>query len=324
MGDWLRWRPRPLPRRVTPVQDETVSSFLRRLAQANHIHSDELRDHLVIRPSEPSAPTRHLDVSLYALAVTSGHTPVCLAHALPEIRPQLADQAALRVIGRTTASGPNTTRPACRRCTAAKGIATMVTVWARQDQNVCQRHQLWTGQGVNTLEDQVDVADLPETGWAQTRHRNLIRRHGLGRVEHFHPAAEEIIRWSAHFPSDAGRWARRRHFLTREKTDRLPWSYDSAACSPEVVALLSTLTSPHWRRFVLSDNPAHRQRFYCQIAANGLTQGSPQRNTPLNKRINSQRRDRTPDDPYAEQALQRHFQPPAVIEADQPTHTPTR
>lgn len=320
MGDWLRCRPRPLPRRVSPVQDETVFSFLHRLAQANHIRSDELAAYHVIRHRRPWARARSRDVSLHALSMISGHTPFCLAHALPEIRPQLADQSALRVIGRTTVNGPNRTWPACRCCMAAKGITTTVTVWTRRDQNVCLRHQLWIGQGVDRPEDQVDVADLPEIGRAQSRHRNLIRRHGPGRVRYFHPDAEEIIKWSTEFPSDTRRWNRRRHFFAREKAERLPWSYDFAACYPEVVALLSVLASPHWRRNAVSDNPADRQRFYRQTAANGITNSAPDRNTPLNKWIDRHRQDRTPDDPHAEQALRQWIVMASGVEADEPEH----
>lgn len=319
--DWFRLRPQPLPRRVTPVQDETVFSFLHRLAQANHIRGDELLAYLVIRLRRPWAPTRAPDVSLQALSVISGHTTHCLAHALPEIRPQLADQSSLQVIGRTTVKGPNTTRPACRRCMAAKGITTTVTIWARRDQNVCLRHQLWIGHGADRSKDQVEVADLPEIGRAHTRHRNLIRRHGLGRVRYFYPDAEEIIRWSAEFPCDSGRWNRRHHFFTREKAERLPWAYDYAACYPEVVALLSVLASPHWRCKAISDNPADRQRFYRQTAANGITNGKPERNTPLNTWIERHRQHRTPDDPIAEQALQRwYFRASGVVEAEEPEH----
>ena len=302
VGDWLRWRSRPLPRRVSPVQDETISSFLRRLAQANHIRGDELLAYLGTRLREPSAPTRSRDVSLQALSMISGHTPICLAHALPEIRPQLPDHSALRVIGRTTVEG-HATRPACRRCMAAKGITATVTIWARQHQNVCLRHQLWIGPGVNSPEDQVEVADLPEIGHAQTRHSNLIRRHGVGHVRYSHPDAQKIISWSTQLPSDTGRWNRRRHFFTREQAEHLPWSYDFAACYPEVVALLSVLASPHWRRMALSDNPANKQRFYRHSAANGITNGEPEHNTPLNKWIDRHRQDRTPENPYAEQPI---------------------
>jgi hypothetical protein len=323
MDGWFRWRPRPLPRRVSPVQDETISSFLHRLALANHIRGDELQAYLVIRRRKRWTPVRLPDVSLRALSVLSGHAPLCLAHALPDIRPQLADQSALQVIGRTTVNGPNRTRPACRRCMAAKGITTEVTVWARHDQNVCLRHQLWVGQGVVRPEDQVDVADLPEIARAQTRHRNLIRRHGLGRVRYFHRAAEKIIKWSPELPSHTGRWNRRRHLFIRENAERLPWSYDAAACYPEVVALLSVLTSPHWRRMATSDNPADRQRFYRQTAANGITTGQPERNRPLNTWIEHHRQDRTPDDPYAEQALRWYSTPSGVVEAGEPEHTPT-
>jgi hypothetical protein len=89
---------------------------------ANHIYDDELQAYLVIRRHKRWTPARSPDIALHALSVISGHTPLDLAHALPDIRPQLADQSALQVIGRTTVNGPNRTRPACRRCMAAKGI----------------------------------------------------------------------------------------------------------------------------------------------------------------------------------------------------------
>ncbi|MFL6073142.1 MAG: TniQ family protein [Mycobacteriales bacterium] len=321
---WLRWRPRPLPRRVSPVQDETISSYLRRLAAANHIRADELVDFLLPRPRSPLAASRDLEVSLPALATVSTINPVHLAHALPEIRPQLTDQSSLRIAGRTTVKSPNRTQPACRRCMAAKNITTTVAIWARPDQNVCLRHQLWIGRGADRPEDQADIADLPEIGNAQIRHRNLIRRHGLRRVRYFYLPAQEIIDWSTNFPADTPRWQRRKYLFTRENARSLPWSYDFAAYYPEVVALLSVLASPYWRRVAISDDLADKQRFYRQTSTS-LAGGIPEQNRPLNKWVESQRNHRTPEDPDGEQALHRwHFGPSGAVEPLRPESTQQR
>lgn len=315
---WFQPKLRPLPRRALPVQDETLRSYVGRLASANHIRAHELIGYLNPKLAGSHGIVRRVNITLDALTVVSGIDAINLAHALPEIRSQFGDQESLRVLGRTTAGEPNKQRRACRRCLAAKSITTSVRIWARQDQNVCLRHHLWISQGVNDPEDQVDVTDFPEISQAQIRHSNLIRRHGHQRVRHFYWTAEKIIDWSSNVPSPTARWERKRWFFTRERARTLPWSYDYAAYYPEVVDVLSVLTSPYWRRMTISDNPTDEERFYRQIAANGLTNGEPARNTPLNKWVSSHRDSRTPDDPDGEKYLKRWSFGPAGVEPDDP------
>jgi TniQ protein len=317
---------RPLPRGVSPVQDETTASYVHRLALANHIDDRELYCHLNPRLAGSQGLHRRRETSLEALAAVSAISAIHLAHALPEIRSQFTDQDALHVLGRTTVKGPNVERVACRRCIATKNITTgSVIVWARQDQNVCLRHKLWIGKGVRKPEDQVDIADLPEITRAQVRHNNLIRRHGRRRVRYFQHTAEEIIDWSSNNPYSAtARSTRMRYFFAQERADRLPWSYDYAAYYPEAVSVLSVLASPYWRRLAISGDPAENARFYRHVAANGLTNGTPAENTPLIKWLEHQRLDRTLDDPDGEEYMRLMlFGQSGVIDPADPDPTDT-
>jgi hypothetical protein len=105
-------------------------------------------------------------------------------------------------------------RPACRRCMAAKGIFTAVTVLAWTDTNLCLRHQLWTGHGVTSIEDQAGIAGIPEIGQAQTRLSRLCRRRGPRDIWYSYETAEAVIDWSSREASSlTPRQERLRHLL---------------------------------------------------------------------------------------------------------------
>jgi hypothetical protein len=69
-------RPGPLPVRVRPVAGESVESYIRRLARANHLRPSLLQIY-VRNPAAPSAA-----IVLERLAAVSGSTLACLTHAL--------------------------------------------------------------------------------------------------------------------------------------------------------------------------------------------------------------------------------------------------
>jgi hypothetical protein len=282
----------PLPRRVAPLQDETTESYVGRLAAANHLAPNDLADHI---KSEPAAPARRRSgISLNALAIVSGIPPFHLAQALPEIRYQFADCDSLRILGRPAVGEPSRRCPPCRQCMMVKNISgpSFVTVWARQDQNVCLRHQLWIGEGVRVPAEQLDVSDLPEIAHAQIRHQKLIRRYGQILASRFYPDAREIIDWSSGNPHyGTARWDRINRLFDREQVQQLPRSYDYAAYYPEVVGVLSVLIPRYWQQMAISGNPAEQERFYRRVADNGLTNGTPALNTPLRKWIEGRRRD---------------------------------
>ncbi|MER7279452.1 TniQ family protein [Dactylosporangium sp. NPDC000244] len=283
---------RPLPRPVAPVQDETMSSFLHRLAARNHVAIQDLTAHVSTTVHEQGR--RYSQISIDSLAAASGLAAASLAYALPEIREQHAHHRVLHLAGRTVAGQPNFVRLACRRCMASKAIAGPVQLWARHDHNVCLRHRLWIGEGVHEVGEQLDVSDLPEIGRAQSRHRNLVRRHGHRSVSAFYETAHEISDWSSRNSlSPTPRSARRRYFFKREQAKILPWSYSHAAHYPEVVGVLSVLASPFWRRLAISAIPADWRLFLQQVGRNGITNGDPATNAPLRNWMVEQRRKQT-------------------------------
>jgi hypothetical protein len=219
---------------------------------------------------------RVIIVSPQILADASGTVISHLIQALPQLRPGPADHNPTPADIQTAE-----TRLACRRCMAAKNIFCDVTVLAWTDQNVCLRHQLWTGHGVTGIEDQADMAGIPEISEAQARHRNLARRHGFPSVRDAYGTAELAIDWSSRESSSpTARQERLRNFLARERVGALPQAYDYASYYPEVVGVLSVLASPYWQRMAGSGDVTEALRFYRQVASNGLTNGSPAQNTP--------------------------------------------
>jgi len=61
-------------------------------------------------------------------------------------------------------------RPACRRCTARRGITAPIACRLPPHQTVCRRHRLWTGPAARTHAAQLDIGPLPEILQAQRRH----------------------------------------------------------------------------------------------------------------------------------------------------------
>jgi hypothetical protein len=274
---------RPLPRPVAPVQNETTVSYIQRLARANHIRADELGEYLGARMTTSG---RHIRVQPRVLADAAGIDVSHLLLALPQL--QAGPGAAAAHV--TSAE----LRLACRRCMAARNVFCAVTVLAWADQNVCLRHRLWIGHGVTSINDEANVADMPEVGRAQARHQRLVRHYGRGRVLDNYTTAENAIDWSSReASSETARQDRIQLLLAVSRTGILPRSYDYAAYYPEVVGILGVLASPYWQRMAGSGDPDDVLRFYHQVAANGLTNGRPQENNPLRNwivRLRTERR----------------------------------
>ena len=74
-------------------------------------------------------------------------------------------------------------RPACRRCTARRGITGPVACRLPPHQTVCRRHRLWTGPAARTHAGQLDVSQLPEILQAQRRHLAQLHHHPWQEVE---------------------------------------------------------------------------------------------------------------------------------------------
>ncbi|MGN9843733.1 TniQ family protein [Nonomuraea sp. H19] len=258
------WRSAPvkrLPRAVRLVPDETLRSYLARLAKANHLKSDDLRLHLA-PDLTPTSRTAH--TWLESLAIASGASIDVLCYALPELRDQHPALHLLSLRGRTIAGKPNTLGFACRRCMAARGIFTPVERWTRHEHNVCVRHQLWIGRGLVQADAQFSVAALPEIVRAQSWHLRLLRRHGRSWVYRAFLDADMIrSRWMAYKLWHTVAERRQRALTTQPLWRGHPATH--AALYPEVVGLTSLLASIYWRQRTLTDDVHELDRFYAAV-----------------------------------------------------------
>ncbi|MEU6680097.1 TniQ family protein [Streptomyces sp. NPDC046925] len=269
----------PLPRTVPLFHNETLDSFIHRLAAANHLPANQLLPLLQIRRTKKT-PVKTL---LEPLAAAAGARPEALELALPELLdPNAPEEPGTRGRPRTTLHTA-VQRPACRRCTHAAGIPTPVTCWATHDHNICLRHRLWIGDGIARADEQIDISALPDTLHAHRHHRNLIARHGRRWVHNAYPPARKIyFNWlqDSADPFDLLKTART---LLTDGTGKKP-SDDLALAlvfHPQVVALTGLLAGREWERHTRSTG--HILWLVEQITIRGILIGyaPKEQNDPL-------------------------------------------
>ncbi len=141
-SDWAKaLPPRPLPRTVTPVPGEYYLDYISRLADANHLELAELTGAL----DDPAAvildPGRRQQHRQERLAAAAGQP-------LARIARLYWDNAGLYL--RDPGGFRQLLRPACRRCTARRGITGPIACRLPPHLTICRRHQLWTGPAAHT------------------------------------------------------------------------------------------------------------------------------------------------------------------------------
>ncbi|MFF7052549.1 TniQ family protein [Streptomyces griseorubiginosus] len=234
----------PLPRTVPLFHNETLDSFLRRLAAANHLPADQLLPLLEIRRTKKTPVNTFLE----PLAAAAGVRPGTLELALPEfLDADAVDKPG--AIGRPRSTLHTAIqRPACRRCTHVAGITMPVTCWTTHDRNACLRHRLWIGDGITNADEQVDISGLPDTLRAQRHHRNLVARHGRRWVRNAYPDARKIyFTWLQQTADPFDLLDTTRRILT-DGTGKPP-SHDltlTMVFHPQVVTLAGLLASRAW------------------------------------------------------------------------------
>jgi hypothetical protein len=184
-SDWAQTLPpRPLPRTITPVPSEYYLDYIGRLADASHLELLELTSAL----DDPAAVTLHPDS-------WKQHRQERLAAAAGQPLPRIArlywDDAGLYL--RDTGGFRQLLRPACRRCTARRGITGPVACRLPPHLTVCRRHRLWTGPSARTHAGQLDISPFPEILRAQRRHLTQLRHYPWQEVEATISAATRAI-----------------------------------------------------------------------------------------------------------------------------------
>jgi TniQ len=257
-----------LPIAVAPARQETVASYLGRLAAVHGLHPREIWEQVSTR--RPGTARR--DVAADRLATVTGRAVQHLARALLELRDPAPDWAAWR----------HQSQPGCPRCDA-RHESGPVTRLLPHHRYVCTRHSYWigppdAGQPATPLGWQ--LADIVR---AQRRHLRLVRRHG------FAAAYDAVLTgflicghlWGdqPQTPVDAWhRWTLRAEVLI--PTGSGPGEFSAsrlfAAVYPEAVDIAALIASPAWRRLAAGD-AEQQQRFGTEI---GLRLGRPDYQPP--------------------------------------------
>jgi hypothetical protein len=249
--DWPL-RLRPLPRFIAPFRDETITSYLARLATANQLAPAALRA-LLTGSDRKDAP-----VPLVGLAAVTGMPHAALAHAMPQICTP-GELAGLHIAGRPRARD-GWSFAACRHCTAGRPV----TRWALHDDVVCGRHRRWISQD----QTQPDLTDQLEILTAHRRHRRLIRRHGRDTVMRaFRDAHHICLRWRLDGIPDTGYGHRMEIFHGpgwRDRDDDETQTSDAAAY-PQAVALTRLLATPYWRKRILGKDWPLPEEFETEV-----------------------------------------------------------
>jgi hypothetical protein len=228
-ADWATTLPlRPLPRTVAPVPGEYHLDYVRRLGEANHLEFRELTgalDDTAAITVYRAGWTRHQQERLAAAA---GQPLARIARLYwPDPRVYLRDPEGFHQM----------LRPACRRCTARRGIAGPVACYLPPHLTVRRRHRLWIGPSARSHADQLDVSQLPEILRAQRRHLAQLHHHRWWEVE----AAISDATRTIHNALRAGAWTPRQ----RQRLHQLdPGTWPQAAPEP----------GPGWY-YNLSGNP---------------------------------------------------------------------
>lgn len=255
---------RPLPRFVATFRDETISSYLPRLAAANQLAPGTLRA-LLAGSDRNDAP-----VPLARLAAVTGMPRAAFAHAMPQIC--TADELTGLHIENRPRARKGWSFVACRRCTAGRPV----TRWALHDDVVCGRHRRWISED----QAQPDLTAQPEILTAHRRHRRLIRRHGRDTVMRaFRDAHHICIGWRLDNIRDHG-YAHRMEIFHgpgwRDRDDDETQTSD-AATYPQTVALTRLLASPYWRERILGKSWPWPDEFEAEVrrtVAPGYTWGN--------------------------------------------------
>jgi len=237
--NWSRPIMRPLPRPVVPAQDETLRSYLGRLARANRLDTDALRTHLT------GTKAKYTAVEVDALARISGRSnplsPIRRPRALHRTRRRRDAHHRSATTARpvTTELHPLHPRPRTPR----PGVEL-----DHPENLICQRHRRWIGtEHDQTAHYQPSLDDQPEILQAGEQHRRLIHQHGRAVITtEFGHAAQICHHWHRRLEHDDDfyRLMERFHNGQWRITPTDPTVH--AARYPQIIALTRLLASPRW------------------------------------------------------------------------------
>jgi hypothetical protein len=249
-SDWARTLPPcPLPRTAILVPGEYYLDYTRRLADANHLQFAELTGALDYPGTVVVHPGSWQQHQQERLAAAAGQPLARIARLYwDDAGDYLRDPDGFRRMP----------RPACRRCTARRGIAGPVACRLPPHLTVCRRHRLWIGPSARSHTGQLDVSALPEILRAQRRHLAQLHHHRWWDVQAAISDATQAIHQALRTGTWTSRQRRRLHQLdpgTWPQASPGPdpgWQYDLSgnlvihiALYPDVVWLAALSLRAH-------------------------------------------------------------------------------
>lgn len=231
----------PLPRRVRPILNETIDSYLLRIGNANHLHPMEVRSMIT---GESKYEPRPNPIPAPRLAQLTGIPARTLALALPELA-----HASLQPLPITGRPRPEVVRarPACMRCVGGRTAEPWGAprVWSlHEDAILCIRHRCLHGQPALSL------SAIPEAVAAARQHKRLIRRYGRETVR---SAFHNAVRITGEYPAAIVNFHERMEILCGPdwQVHRNDPRY-IVSIYPEAVELTKLLASPYWKALILN------------------------------------------------------------------------
>lgn len=236
---------RPLPRPVVPAHNETLMSYLARLAQANRLDTDALRTHLT------GTRNKNVPIPVGDLALLSGQNTHTLKHALPELGTELTGKTG----NRPPPHADSQLR--CTHCALTRGHHGTVHCWNHQEDVVCVRHHRWIGTAHDQIgHSQPSLRDQPDILHANKLHRRIIRRRGRSAATvAFDQSTRICIEWHRRLQHDDDfyRLMNRFHRGQWRTTGTDPTVH--AARYPQIVALTRLLASSSWQTRCITNWP---------------------------------------------------------------------
>nr|WP_218681725.1 TniQ family protein [Rhodococcus qingshengii] len=237
---------RQLPIPVPPAMNETIESYLRRLAVVNHISNDTLKRHLGLDPTRLGLRIR--PGNLARLVVITGYSREQLTRALPQLSDLHTDSGLLE----------DWPRPACLACTN-RHRGGPVTRYYPSYVHACPKHQIWFSGGQFDRGRVLDISGTPAVLAAHSRHRRLAQQRGPQPTQYAFNVARGVWNNLDSFPTFSGVKERlgildpdARRFIALDDCEYLAASY------PNVVNTAALLASPHWRRVASRQRTCNR------------------------------------------------------------------
>ncbi len=251
-----------------PPHNETLSSYLARLARANRLDTDALRTHLT------GTKRKNVPIPVDDLALLSGQHTRTLRYALLELG---ADQGLPGTISGTRPPPHGDSQLRCTHCTLTRGHHGTVWCWTHQEDVVCRRHHRWIGDMHQQAgHHQPSLRDQPDILQANRLHRRIIRSHSrVTATVAFGQATRICLEWHRRLEHDDDFYRLMNRFHSGQWRTTATDPTVHAARYSQIIALTRLLASPTWQSRCFTNWPEPLESSTRSAAPSPRTSGGP-------------------------------------------------